>query len=247
MKKKICIGTVAVCLVGITTFVVAQQRDTHTTVLPPTSRTAPAVPEVKPLPTPHPHYTQERVRVVVPKGNQSPEFREVNGAIVTYEFGKGNPKEVAVSAQDLSKDSTAYWGTPMDGTPDGNFPYGYVTGELELMVLDFLRDPNLPFILNQCYEQMYLHANPEFNRPALTELSLKSFFYIDERTKRKEVDLELFYRIVGGFEGLPGYASPTEADKAWRQCLTPEEYQSIFKPLHSKLITLTRQYHFVSN
>lgn len=124
-----------------------------------------------------------------------------DGRKVTYEFGKGNPKEVALSLDDI-KAARARCGTNEDPLNEGPFckEYdGYVSKEVEEHILAALSDPNWDKLLTECREQLTEEISSYgkdatysdvFNHAFDSDIrSIDNFISINLNNGRKELNL----------------------------------------------------------
>jgi hypothetical protein len=122
---------------------------------------------------------------------------------VTYVFGEGNPKEVALDKHQLQS-IRQKCGTQSD--PD-NIGYlckesdGYVTPEVEKYLNLALSDSNFGHF-SQCFPPNILYITaPNF-------LDIDTLLFIDSNTGRKEIDIAKLMRIL---EDLKHYINPPES------------------------------------
>ncbi len=158
--------------------------------------------------------------------------RQINGKMVTYEFGKGNPSEVALTGEAL-KD---HWKKNAKG---------YMTPEAEIALKKFLSNPSLPYFINKCYKQLdWYHSNPqsaEYSRYP-QNLSMEHLLYIDPETGRKEFNYDNIQVIAGTFNGMDNPLEFDESKRLWNQCLTKAEYNQHFLPLVEQFFWVWKYY-----
>jgi len=156
--------------------------------------------------------------------------RQINGKTVTYVFGEGNPKEVALTG-DALKD---HW------RKNGK---GYMTPEAEMALKAFLSNPSLPYFINKCFGQIDWH-----NKQAAVyhmypqNLSIEYLLYIDPETGRKEFRYDEIQVIAGAFNGMDNPLEFDESKRTWNQCLSQVEYTQHFLPLVEQFFWVWKYY-----
>ncbi len=164
--------------------------------------------------------------------------RQINGKTVTYVFGEGNPKEVAIPKEKIEE----YMATV---DPEMGAPYGYVTPETEQALKAFLESPSLPYVLQKCYQQIdWYHRRAQADWEKFPhDLSLENMLVIDPRTGRKELNQVIFSVIHPIIDVVINPLIPPDntQDNPFRQCLSSSEYHHVLK-LSAFLTTVTRQY-----
>lgn len=158
--------------------------------------------------------------------------QKINGKPVIYEFGKGNPPEVALTGEAL-KD---HW------RKNGK---GYMTPEAELALKAFLTNPSLPYFINKCYRQINWYNRgenvPEWDRYP-QNLSIEHLIYIDPETGRKEFRYDEIMRMDVIFNYMDNPTEFDESKRIWNQCLTKTEYTQHFLPLVAQFFWVWKYY-----
>ncbi len=121
-----------------------------------------------------------------------------DGRSVTYEFGKGNPSEVALTTDQIK---VAY--KSCSGGIDGEFcseDSGYISPEVESNLLAALGDPNWQTLLEKCSQQLKVQEpfNDSRNKGVLTYAQVFSPEYreiekwitVDITTGRKALNID---------------------------------------------------------
>ncbi|MBX9808972.1 hypothetical protein K2X92_01105 [Candidatus Gracilibacteria bacterium] len=144
--------------------------------------------------TPKPQTT----KVVFQKPNTEWKSRTLSG--ITYVFGEGNPKEVALSVETMQQEFRQCEITPgsmaricRDGMA------GYVSPEIERALKQVLESPLWGQLINLCSSEQRLNpgAFDKFNKHILAPgaLDISRFLIIDPDTGRKELAISTFNNI----------------------------------------------------
>ncbi len=138
------------------------------------------------------------------KPNTEWKSRTLSG--ITYVFGEGNPKEVALSQDDIfelnQKSCTEIekLDSPTDiGFCDPNTGYKYVTREVEQYILSALSDPNWAKLMEEC-ESQFRFVDRYITPEQLQVISQdpyqnKSFMYYDKVFSPGFLDIDNFILI----------------------------------------------------
>ena len=141
-----------------------------------------------------------RASVLIVNTNWKPRTETINGKILTYVFGKGNPPEVALQPQQYL------------ATGNGNGPYAasgtkigldYVTPEVEAILMSVLSNPALPVVLKSC--GLNVDA-PFIGADQFTSLSLdiNNILTIEATSKRKVIDMNVLDGLGEAFQMISG-------------------------------------------
>ncbi len=128
------------------------------------------------------------------KPNTEWKTRTLSG--ITYVFGEGNPKEVALDVNQLEK----YF---QNIAPQNDYgDYGYVTMEVEKLLFELLSHPSLPLFI-ECFPRDSIPSSTESSqylnffdmvRPGFFDLD--SFLFVDQHTGRKELNTAKLISLV---------------------------------------------------
>lgn len=135
-----------------------------------------------------------------------------DGRTVTYKFGEGNSKEVALTTEEL-KATYKRCGSKEDPDWQGEFcgeEAGYVSPEVEEHLLIALSDKNWPTLIKECSEQLkysetFYEGHPEekdiLYRQLVTPdfLSPNNWIAIDLNTGRKSLNLAKIFALQSFF------------------------------------------------
>jgi hypothetical protein len=122
--------------------------------------------------------------------------RTINGRLVTYKFGEGNPREVALDINDYNGRNGVY--------------INYVTPEVERNLQVFLSNPELKQMIDRCGSILGRDKiDPEIpliqNPSAVLNsqiLSLESMLQINIETGRKEINYDAMIALNAAFNKL---------------------------------------------
>jgi hypothetical protein len=155
----------------------------------------------------------------------------IKGRNVTYTFGEGQPREVAIPREFL----TAYMQTIAS---TGQAPYGYVTGNAESALKLFLDNPSLPYFIEKCYQAIDWYgtseSSPQDWQKYPRRLAIDNLMYVDEVTGLKEFDHLALSTMLTKFNSLDNPLA-TADERGWKQCLSPAEYTQHLVTLHEQL------------
>lgn len=135
----------------------------------------------------------------------------INGKAISYTFGNGNPKEVAISEANLVKLRKAHLVT------------NYMHPEAEQSVKTVLSDPFFTFLVEKYYE--YMFENDPTVDISEDDWSMEHILYIDSNTGRKEFNDESIQNISNVFTTLYSPVAPSEAEQPWRKYMTEAEFK----------------------
>lgn len=140
-------------------------------------------------------------------------YRTIGNKTVAYEFGKGNPPEVALEPAQYRATKT------QDGIP-------YVTPEAELALKALVEEPRLRLVIEKCRSYFAGNVLAEQANAALDtkNLSLENMLYIDGKTQRKEIRWDM---LEGFGMVITQLRSPLSDDGSAiaKQCLIGSERQ----------------------
>ncbi len=164
------------------------------------------------------------------KPNTEWKTRTING--ISYVFGEGNPKEVA-----LTGSMDEYLRTINPNT--GNAPYGYMNPQTEIALKEFVSDEKLTYVLEKCsdyFDPWNKNQKPEWNRFP-PNLDLDTLLIVDPETGKKEINPVVINVIYPLFSVVDG---PTADNNLLYSCLGNE--YSYARELMGKLSTTFRYY-----
>jgi hypothetical protein len=163
------------------------------------------------------------------EGEMKPEFKKPNTewktrtlSGITYEFGKGNPKEVHPKFENFQGwDSNGYY---QDET---------VRPKVETLLVEFLSNPILVTVINKCGS---LATPGNTSSPLamrlpgvlfMTDFSIEGMFTINPSTGRKQLDQEKFNLFGIVFSQIrdqeEGYTKKRLVNKLANECLSENE------------------------
>jgi hypothetical protein len=167
---------------------------------------------------------------------QSREF-DFKGKKVFYEFGKGNPPEVALSEKELEE-----FRKKVGGYSEKS---GYMTPEAEMAMKRFLDNPNLPDFINKAYKGIGWYK--QANRPTYPHnLDMENLMYIDQNTGLKRFRYNDLVAINEGFVALNNPVVD-DANQPWRKYLTTDEKVYILDVLQNQFSEAMSEYIHLSN
>lgn len=204
-------------------------------------------PEDKPyVPPPFPDFPLSEGDAKKPLGSPnigSPDtewqWREFDfkGKKILYEFGKGNPPEVALSNEELEKFRKETGGYSEKS--------GYVTPEAEMAMKRFLDNPSLPDFVNKCYKELGWYAQSN-SQTYPHNLDMEYLMYVDPNTGLKRFRYNETVAIEKGFLALSNPLAD-EADQPWRGCLTSEEKTYMLDVLQNQFSDAMSEYIHLEN
>ncbi len=143
--------------------------------------------------------------------------RQINGKTVTYVFGEGNPKEVALSADEIAK-------LPDLARTQEVF---YMTPAAELGMKKFLDSSDLMVLLKKCHKQLaWSDPYPGEGYTFPHDLSMETIMYIDPITGQKRFNANSISNISASL----GYLS---RENHWKQCITDQDRYSLAHSLEN--------------
>lgn len=153
----------------------------------------------------------------------------INGKKLTYRFGDGNPKEVAL-------EPSAYNGS------DGKYE-DYVTPAVEQNLYQVLSDPALKNMADRC--GMGINSSLSIDQTSTVlgsaQLSMENMLKIDEKTGRKYIDYASLMALNSIFTNLDSSLVENEHEKQKYQCLGGVDL-SDFESLYIKFGHLMNSY-----
>lgn len=155
--------------------------------------------------------------------------RTISG--VTYVFGEGNPKEVAIPKEGMND----YW---------KNGGKAYMNPVAEKIMQSIIEDESKNLIFEQCVSVLDA-GNYDKNigwRPFETELHMADILYIDSETGRKEFDLKNIAWIRDMINQLQNPIDNNGTEFLWQKCLSERQFYDSFSPLMRKLLELDANY-----
>lgn len=124
----------------------------------------------------------------------------INGQWITYVFGKGNPREVALTPTNIQEESRA---CELNPNPAPRIcregMYGYVTPEVEQALKRILESSLWEDLIVKCEKEYSVSTNnAQFNQDLLTPhaLDISRFLIIDPDTGRKELDTVEIQKVI---------------------------------------------------
>lgn len=136
------------------------------------------------------------------------------GKMITYEFGKGNPPEVALT------------GVALDEYRQDPSKRGYMTPEAEIAMEKFLSSDGFALLQKQC-ESLIVSQNAsrlEQHTKIPIHPNMEYIMYVDKNTGRKEFrDLDL-QQIEGFWYSINNPLEDPEK-RTWHTCLDPESFR----------------------
>lgn len=151
------------------------------------------------------------------------------GKMVTYELGKGNPSEVALTGAELE-----------EYRHQSN--RGYMIPEAELAMSEFLSSEGFDILTTQCRKRIEWYnspENPQYQFPL--NLTMESMMYIDPKTGRKEFDTEKYQGISTFWYTLDNPLEDNDK-QMWHECMDPENHR-IVKEAMSRFFDAGRSYN----
>jgi hypothetical protein len=162
----------------------------------------------------------------------------INGKWLTYEYGKGNPNGVMLTATGIQQEShecEMTSGSTSRMCREGM--YGYVTPEIEIALRKALESPLWEKLVTECHKEYSLAPfYDRFQRNVLAPqaLNLSRFLIIDERTGRKEIETTEIREVVDAISSVG-----TDDSGEWKNvCI-----RSYGKPLYQMLNNITSAYN----
>jgi hypothetical protein len=139
--------------------------------------------------------------------------KTINGVEVYYVFGEGNPKEVALTSEEIQARQSK--------------GYGYVTPEVEFALKDLLQDSRLVKVLEKCYKEIdWYNRDPKPEWAVFPQdLSLENMLVIDPETGRKELNRKIFDVLHPLFTIIPN--SMPEDKNFFHKCLGSDYYDAV--------------------
>lgn len=139
-----------------------------------------------------------------------------DGKSLVYEFGKGNPSEVALVDNDLG----AYQQDPSNR--------GYMTPEAEIAMKQFLENPELTSFVQKCQSLIAAHSPKQTLGVVFPQsLDMEYVMYVDPKTGRKEFrDAEVLQAIEAVWWSINNPMADLN-DRAWHQCLAPHDFDQV--------------------
>lgn len=134
--------------------------------------------------------------------------------MVTYELGKGNPLEVALTGAELE-----------EYRHQSN--RGYMTPEAEVAMSEFLSSEGFDILTTQCRKRIEWYnspENPQYHFPL--DLTMESMMYIDPKTGRKEFDAEKYQGISTFWYTLDNPLEDNDK-RMWHECMDPESHRIV--------------------
>lgn len=148
---------------------------------------------------------------------------------ITYEFGKGNPPEVALTGAELE----AY----RHGSNRG-----YMIPEAEMAMQSFLSSKGFQILATACRSRIEWYNSPDYPQYHFSlGLTMESMMYIDPSTGRKEFDPEK-YQGISTFWYIIDNPLEDDDKQMWRECMNPETHRKA-KEAMEKYSDATRYYH----
>lgn len=142
---------------------------------------------------------------------------------ITYVFGEGNPKEVAINNSKINN----YW---------KNGGETYMNGIAEYAMRDLIQNTDSAFIFNQCVGVLD-HGNYDRNlewRRISFEIKMEDVLYVDAATGRKEFHMNKIAWISDMLAQLEG--------GDWQKCLSDNDHSSRFIPLGKQYLAIMLNY-----
>lgn len=137
-----------------------------------------------------------------------------DGNPITYVFGEGNPKEVALSDEEFKK-------LPEKVLEERVAFLTYMTPEAENAMKEFLDNPDLPYVIEKCYKELNWYGTDNFRPKFPHNFSMEYIMYIDPITKRKEFRQD----FINGIGNL--FSMNTHLYDNRSNCLDASEYHII--------------------
>lgn len=134
-----------------------------------------------------------------------------DGNPITYVFGEGNPKEVALSEEELKK-------LPQKVLDDRVAFLTYMTPEAEKAMKELLDNPDLPYVIEKCYKELNWNGKDQFRGKFPHNFSMEYIMYIDPKTGRKEFRQE-FMAGIGNLFSMNNHLHDNRS-----KCLHESEY-----------------------
>lgn len=159
---------------------------------------------------------KDLIRFNYPKSNLAWNTRTLtlsNGQNVTYVFGEGNPREVALSDSEIQN-------LPILARTEDVY---YVTAEKEKALKNLLQSNDFYDVINMCYREMNfdsVQTGTQFLFPA--NLDMENIVLINSQTGRKYFNQNIIIPLLENFNILKSPVS-----EKWKNCLSENDSYKI--------------------